>query len=286
MQCSVDGCERESSYKAANLCQKHYFRIRRSGSTELQEKNRKLRYVTTGGYISLYMPDHPLANKGNVVFEHRVVMWPIVGEGCRPCEICGKPQTWKTCHVDHIDENRQNNDPSNLRILCRGCNVKRGFSVQSYANSGEMGLVEFDGKIDTPTGWSRDPRVSVAGNTIVLRLKAGMTAEQALFGPKKTHNGNPKIDRRPKKTQYKHERKNSIPVTIGGVTLTAAEWAREPGVTVTEASVINRTRSGWGAVDAVFTPPRGCKPSAEQSEAITKEYRAKVKELKKAQDHV
>lgn len=74
-------------------------------------------------------------------------------------------------------------------------------------------------------------------------------------------------------------------MTIGDTTMTAAEWAREPGVTVTEASVINRVRSGWSAVEAVFTAPRGSKPSTEKAEAIAKEYRAKTRELKSTSGH-
>lgn len=281
MQCSVDGCDRPAHYKAAKLCQMHYFRAWRTGSVELKEKKHARRYVTPNGYVSLYLPGHPLANKSNLVFEHRFVMWPIVGEHCSPCELCGKPQTWRKCHVDHKDNDRKNNDPSNLRILCRVCNVRRGFSPESYANSGVTGLIEYGGKKETATGWARDPRVSIAGNTIARRIKNGMTVEQALFGRKLTHNGKPKVDNRPRKTQQKHERKNAIAISIEGFTLTAAEWSREPGVTATEASLVNRAKAGWLPVDAVFTKPRGSKPSPEQVESIKSKYRAKTRDLKK-----
>nr|MDQ6120782.1 HNH endonuclease [Klebsiella pneumoniae subsp. pneumoniae] len=33
--------------------------------------------------------------------------------------------TWKTAHIDHIDEVVDNNSDSNLRVLCRACNVMR-----------------------------------------------------------------------------------------------------------------------------------------------------------------
>ncbi|MDC9598986.1 hypothetical protein [Xenorhabdus anantnagensis] len=39
----------------------------------------------------------------------------------------------------------------------------------------------------TATEWSRMPNVMVAGNTIRLRLKKGMTPEQAIYGDKATH---------------------------------------------------------------------------------------------------
>lgn len=283
MKCSVEGCERNFSYKALQLCQKHYFRIRRNGHLDLLDKNPKNRYVTPNGYISLRIPDHPLANRAGLVFEHRYVIYPSIGPDCRPCELCGKPQTWKVCHVDHKDDDRKNNEIGNLRILCRGCNVKRGFTPDSYANRGQIGLIEFDGRRDTPAEWARDPRVKVSGNTIILRKKQGMSDYDALFSPKVTHNGNPKIDRRPKKTQYKHERSNAVSLTVEGVTLSAAEWSRESGVTVTEASIINRVRAGWGEIESIFTAPRGNKPSIDDLKAIKAEYRAKVRELKKVE---
>jgi hypothetical protein len=49
--------------------------------------------------------------------------------------------------------------------------------------------ITFDGETKTPHEWSKDPRVSVSGSQIRLRKKAGMSDEQALFAPKKTHNG-------------------------------------------------------------------------------------------------
>ena len=82
-----------------------------------------------------------------------------------------------------------------------------------------------------------------------------MTDEQALFGAKVTHNGNlPKPA--PRKTQFKHQRKNAVAITIDGVTMTAAEWAREPGVTVSESGIIWRIRNGWEPRKAVFQKGR------------------------------
>lgn len=279
MQCSVDNCEREATYKAAQLCQMHYFRIRRNGTVVKTPIGRALRYVTPNGYITLYKPGHPLSNKTNCVFEHRFVMGPIVGPDCRPCELCGKPQTWATCHVDHIDDNRQNNSPTNLRILCRGCNVKRGFRPESHEFRSKVGLIEFEGKRDTSTNWARDPRVKVSGNTIRLRKAAGMTDAEALFSEKVTHNGRRKAPA-PRKTNHKHERSNAVAITIEGVTMSAAEWSRTDGVVVTENTIINRVRSGWDPVEALITPGRQ-RPIAD--EAIKAKYRAMTKELKKEQ---
>jgi len=40
------------------------------------------------------------------------------------CQICGRfPTTPFALDIDHIDGNKKNNDESNLRLLCRRCNV-------------------------------------------------------------------------------------------------------------------------------------------------------------------
>lgn len=190
MHCVAPSCERKAVYKTVQLCQKHYFRLRRNGSLEKLPTSRKERIIAPNGYVRLYEPAHPLADQRGYVFEHRRVMWSVVGEACGHCELCGKPEAWTTCHVDHIDEDRQNNCRTNLRILCRGCNVKRGFTLEGQAARGVTGLIEYQGKRETATGWARDPRVQVSGATIRRRKAAGMSDFDALFAPKVTHNGN------------------------------------------------------------------------------------------------
>lgn len=46
----------------------------------------------------------------------------------RHCSICGIPDEWNglplTLHIDHIDGDTYNNDPSNLRIVCPNCHTQ------------------------------------------------------------------------------------------------------------------------------------------------------------------
>jgi len=59
------------------------------------------------GYAYARTPGHPHASKyGSYVAVHRLVMEQILGRYLLPSEV-----------VDHIDGNRQNNDPSNLRVF-------------------------------------------------------------------------------------------------------------------------------------------------------------------------
>jgi hypothetical protein len=66
------------------------------------------RRVTDKGYIYLFAPDHPFADKRGTVFEHRLVMEHLLGRYLNPSEV-----------VHHVDGNKQNNDPSNLLVMDR-----------------------------------------------------------------------------------------------------------------------------------------------------------------------
>jgi hypothetical protein len=104
-----------------------------------------------------------------------------------------------------------------------------------------------------------------------------MSDFDAVFAAKITHNGKKRIPP-PRKTNHKHERSNSVSITIEGVTMSAAEWSRTDGCVVTEKTIISRVRAGWDPVQALVTPGR-CRPYAD--EAITAKYREMTRELKR-----
>jgi hypothetical protein len=62
--------------------------------------------VSNYGYKLVYKPKHPNARSDGYMFEHRYVMSEHLG---RPLE------KWEVVH--HKDENKQNNDISNLEIM-------------------------------------------------------------------------------------------------------------------------------------------------------------------------
>lgn len=67
-------------------------------------------------------------------------------DACRPgvsyrrfvgscCERCGLvPESMAQLEVDHIDEDRTNHDPSNLRTLCANCHRLRHHSEEAFVN--------------------------------------------------------------------------------------------------------------------------------------------------------
>lgn len=189
MECKVKDCCRPAHYKDQRVCQMHYFRFMRNGTYDLI-RSRKYRISNPAGYQALYIPDHPLASSNGYVYEHRKIVFNKYRYDLPDCENCGKESSWEgwVTHIDHIDNDVTNNNESNLRVLCNGCNVKRS-DKPKHDHAGRHSIT-FDGETKTPAEWARDERVDVAGSTIVNRKALGMSDYDALFAPKKTHNGN------------------------------------------------------------------------------------------------
>lgn len=68
------------------------------------------------------------------VFQHRHVLYDLLGPGTHDCAWCRTPLEWKsTLHVDHVDEDKANNAPRNLVPSCRACNVGRSQATDQEA---------------------------------------------------------------------------------------------------------------------------------------------------------
>lgn len=253
--CTVQDCERPAHYKQDMICQMHYFRRMRNGGFDLKKTKYEKQgyYEHSNGYRLLVMPDHPLARKGGEVFEHRVVAFEKYGFDLPPCEFCGAESDWFTrkTHIDHVDEDRANNHPDNLRVLCNSCNTKRTKKI--YHSYDHCMSVTVDGVTMTPTEWSRQPRVSVTAATIRHRIASGYSHKEAVYSPKKTHNGN---ERKRPPCPPKHTRRNAVSLTIDGVKKTSAEWSRHPDCNVCDSTIRMRKRKGLSDRDCVFGPPR------------------------------
>lgn len=187
-KCMVDDCDRDAMYKKACLCQKHYFRMMRYGTTSLTRHGvKKDKTKNKEGYVMIYDPSHPLAMKNGRVYEHRAVVFNLIGMSLESCDICGKHVSWGNVHIDHIDMVVDNNSPSNLRPLCPSCNTARSKTLTPrHCHSGNHPITH-NGLTMTAAEWARMDGVNVSGKTIRLRFKSGMSAEESIFGKKLTH---------------------------------------------------------------------------------------------------
>lgn len=138
--CSVDGCVKPTRAGAgATLCPMHYHRWYRHGSFDKVATSRNApRVAKPRRYKQSYRPDHPLAMKNGHVWEHRMVLFDVIGWGPHPCHWCSAPLKWGgkgtgSIYVDHLDGDGANNDPSNLVPSCNGCNAGRGMQERSDA---------------------------------------------------------------------------------------------------------------------------------------------------------
>ncbi len=128
--CGVQGCNH--LVHGRGLCVTHLRRMRIFGSTG----GPTARVLARKRYRMVKRPGHPLANsETGRVYAHRVVLFDSTdcGFGIWPCFWCGAPVQWTTTRpipsnalfVDHLDRDRQNNDPRNLVPSCNKCNAAR-----------------------------------------------------------------------------------------------------------------------------------------------------------------
>jgi len=179
-KCKVSGCDRVAIYKSDAVCQMHYFRKMRNGTYEKIKKPD--RWVHSAGYIVVCDHSHPLSSKRGLLYEHRKVVYSIYGDHLPPCEFCKSPSDWysRKTHIDHIDKNKANNDPKNLRVLCNPCNSRRDRKPEHEFS--HTTAITINGETKTPTEWAREPGAMFCGASIKRRFDRGLSGYDAVFG--------------------------------------------------------------------------------------------------------
>lgn len=124
-KCVNAECGKKRSRKGSGLCEACYARKHRNGVLAPPRRYPK-RVMTAAGYVKLRRHDHPLADSDHYVFEHRKVLFDVLGSGTQECFWCGLALDWKALVVDHLNENKQDNSPENLVPACNKCNRARG----------------------------------------------------------------------------------------------------------------------------------------------------------------
>jgi len=185
-ECSVEGCSNHANRVSYVLCEKHYGRLRRHGSTDLAQRYKDGKLEHSGGYLLVYAPDHPVATFSRA-YEHRVVYYDNYGEGPFECHHCGTEVSWDTLHIDHLDDNKKNNDISNLVASCPTCNQARGRHKMVKSQRSKGINIEFNGVTKHVSEWAND--LGISRTSLVSRLKKwpkerALTEPRGKFGPK------------------------------------------------------------------------------------------------------
>lgn len=182
--CAVPGCEKPARSRSSGICEMHYYRQRRTGRLDLVPRARPETTAHTGGYLLLLAPGHPLETPGGNgrVYEHRTVYHAEHGEGPFRCHWCGKLVTWGDMHVDHLNDQPDDNRLENLVASCPACNQKRGVPKMRQVKRKSGRLLTAHGKTMCVSEWARELGVSRAA--LQYRLENGWSVERALSEPR------------------------------------------------------------------------------------------------------
>ena len=180
--CSVEECGKPANRVGAGLCEAHYARVRRHGSTDRVSRVKPGSLVHTAGYLLIRAPGHSLDRGGGRVYEHRAVFFEAHGEGPFACHWCRNEITWDDLHVDHVNESVTDNSLSNLVASCAICNQARGLEkMRRTKRLQSTRRYTAHGKTMCIAEWSRE--LGISRNAIEFRIKAGWPIEK-VFSPR------------------------------------------------------------------------------------------------------
>lgn len=173
--CTVEGCEKPGRGAGNGMCEMHYMRMYRNGKTDRKITPKNIEH--SGGYVLIPARGHALALGSSHHYEHRVVYYDAHGAGPFKCHWCGTDVTWNTLHIDHLDDNKKNNDVANLVPSCPTCNQSRGKHKIRKTWRSKTGLTVF-GETLTLNEWAA--KAGISRQSLISRLKSGWDIERAV----------------------------------------------------------------------------------------------------------
>ena len=181
--CQAEGCANSPRSAYARHCDTHHHQLRRNGYIGPKRRPRLINH--SQGYKLLAAPGHPLSTPGQTyrIFEHRAVYYEHHGNGPFDCVHCGNRVTWKTMHVDHLDDDPTNNVISNLGASCPTCNQFRGRSkMRRTMRQRRSTQITWQGRTQSVADWAEE--LGVPTHRIKQRLKAGWSVDRAMTEPR------------------------------------------------------------------------------------------------------
>lgn len=178
--CKATGCDKPANRVGAGLCEAHYARLRRYGDCNHQAPPAQV-LEHSQGYLLAIAKGHPLARGGLRAYQHRLVFHTAHGAGPFQCHWCQKQVTWSTMHVDHLDDDVQNNEVSNLVASCPGCNLHRNESNHRAVYRRKFGLT-VDGVTKNYSEWAAPLGISAV--SLKARIAGGWDLHRAVSEPR------------------------------------------------------------------------------------------------------
>lgn len=184
--CSVESCELPAKRQGAGMCEAHYMRMRRNGSTDSRYERMPETAGHSHGYVRVKAKGHPRSLGASRAYAHRVAFTEANGEGPFSCYWCQKAVTWADMHVDHLNDDKQDNRPVNLVAACGVCNQQRGHHKVMAKHRAKTGI-SFAGRTLTIQEWADD--IGISREALVFRLKnwpveRALTQGRGVTGPR------------------------------------------------------------------------------------------------------
>jgi len=161
----------------------HYGRLRRNGTLDNLEPSPIIMH--SGGYRRMYAPDHPLreGKAGSYEYEHRVRFYNEHGPGPFKCHHCQEQVTWVDMHVDHLNDDPQDNRLENLVASCPTCNQWRGKrKMEQTIRDRYAKKVTWQGVTKTLAEWAL--QIGIDRESLQWRLNQGWPLDRALTEPR------------------------------------------------------------------------------------------------------
>lgn len=163
-QCSVDGCERTVECKS--LCAMHAQRFRRYGDPLFVTPEATRRANNREAQLARFEPEQikeTTYRKRHGRHEHRVVAEQMLGRPLMEREI-----------VHHIDGNRHNNHPSNLKVMTQSQHLREHLMPEAKP-------IEWNGQTLYPKEWAAELGMSV--QRFYGRRRAGWSMDRIASTP-------------------------------------------------------------------------------------------------------